>query len=389
MRSPYGVVTLSTPSLFFGESMRYEESIDFDNLYRAMRKCRNGVAWKDSVARYTADGLKETYRLRQELLTGTYHIRPYHNFIVTDPKRREVMATQIRDRQFQRALCDSYLYEQITKGFIRDNYACQRGRGLDDAFNRMDAHLHRYYREHGSNEGWVLKCDIHHYFAETSHDVAKRAVRKRVPDDGVYNAVAQIIDSFGGDKGIGLGSQVSQLIQLAVLDDMDHFIKERLHIKHYLRYMDDFILIHDDKDYLQYCLSEIKKHLSALGLALNKKTAIFPIKQGITWLKWRFILTDTGKVIRRLPRKSYYHERRKLTSMKPMVDAGKLPLSTPFDSLQSWIGGAKRGDTKAEIRCMILFFEGLYGVKYTTLLPEHQYHPEDDPYSDYECIPDG
>ena len=352
--------------------MGYEESIGFGNLYRAMRKCRNGVAWKDSVARYTADGLKETYKLRQELVTGTYRIRPYHNFIVTDPKRREVMATQIRDRQFQRALCDSYLYEHITKGFIRDNYACLRGKGMDDALDRMDVHLHRFYRKHG-NSGWVLKCDVHHFFAETRHSVAKAAVRKRIPDDGVYNAVCQIIDSFGGDgKGIGLGSQVSQLIQLAVLDDMDHFIKERLRIKHYLRYMDDFILIHEDKAHLQFCLEEIKKHLSALGLCLNKKTAIFPLKQGIVWLKWRFILTNTGKVVRRLPRKSYYRERRKLTRMKPLVDAGKLPISTPFQSLQSWIGSAKRGDTKDEIRRMIQFFEGLFGVKYETLLPGHR-----------------
>lgn len=359
MRSPYGVVTLFTPS-FFGESMGYAESIEFGNLYRAMRKCRNGVAWKDSVARYTADGLKETYRLRQELLTGSYRIRPYHEFVVTDPKRREVMATQIRDRQFQRALCDNYLYEQITKGFIRDNYACQRGRGLDDALDRMDAHLHRYYRKHG-NTGWVLKCDIHHYFAETSHDVAKRAVRKRVPDDGVYNAVCQIIDSFGGDKGIGLGSQVSQLIQLAVLDDMDHFIKERLHVKHYLRYMDDFVLIHDDKDYLKYCLEEIEGLLSALGLTLNGKTGLFPLKQGITWLKWRFILTDTGKVIRKMSRKNYYREQRKLRRMKRLIDAGELPLSTAQDSLTSWIGNAKRGNMTAEIRSMIQFYENLFG----------------------------
>ncbi len=351
-------------AVLFGESMGYADSIEFGNLYRAMRKCRNGVAWKDNVARYTADGLKETYRLRQELLTGSYRIRPYHEFVVTDPKRREVMATQIRDRQFQRALCDSYLYEQITKGFIRDNYACQRGRGLDDALNRMDAHLHRFYRKHGSNDGWVLKCDIHHYFAETLHSVAKAAVRKRVPDDGVYNAVAQIIDSFGGDKGIGLGSQVSQLIQLAVLDDMDHFIKERLHIKHYLRYMDDFILIHEDKDYLQYCLAEINKHLDALGLTLNGKTGFFPLKQGVMWLKWRFILTDTGKVIRKMNRKNYYREQRKLRRMKGLIDAGKLPLSTAQDSLASWIGNAKRGNMNNEIRRMILYFETLFGVKY-------------------------
>ena len=332
----------------------FEKATTFDALYKALRACRQGVMWKDSTARYAADALKETYKLRREILDGTYRIRPYTHFIVTDPKRREVMATNIRDRQYQRALCDSYLYEQITHGFIRDNFACQKGRGVDDALDRMDAHLHRYYRHHGA-AGWVLKCDIRSYFASTSHEVAKAAVAKRVPDERVCRAVYDIIDSFG-ETGIGLGSQISQLIELAVLDDLDHYIKEKLQVRHYLRYMDDFILIHQDREYLAHCLEQIRSKLSGIGLELNDKTALFPLSHGIKWLQWRFLLTETGKVIRRMGRKNITRERRRLNNMHRKG----LPRTVAEESLRSWKAGAERGNTRGAVIRMKTYLDALY-----------------------------
>lgn len=112
----------------------------------------------------------------------------------------------------------------------------------------MTTHLRRYYNEHGT-DGWVLKCDIYHYFQSIRHDIAKAAIYKRVTDKAIAARACEIVDSFG-EIGLGLGSQVSQLVALAVLDDLDHFIKERLRVKHYIRYMDDFILVHEDKAFL-------------------------------------------------------------------------------------------------------------------------------------------
>ena len=133
----------------------------------------------------------------------------------------------------------------------------------------MTAHLRRYYIAHGC-DGWVLKCDIRHYFQSIRHDVAKAAIRKRVTDTQIAERACEIVDSFG-KIGLGLGSQVSQLVALAVLDDLDHFIKERLRIKHYIRYMDDFILVHEDKEYLRQCKKEIEARLFALGFSSTIK----------------------------------------------------------------------------------------------------------------------
>lgn len=339
--------------------MDYQDIISFDRLYDGLRKCKRGTTWKDGTAIYCANGLKNTYRLRQRLLKKTYKIGAYKRFVITDPKRREVMATWITDRQFQRSLCDNYLYDALTRSLIRDNFACQVGRGVDDALDRMEVHLHRYFRRHGA-DGWVLQCDIHHYFPDTPHETAKAAVAKRVKDPDVRQAVYQIIDSFDGEVGIGLGSQVSQLVQLAVLDDMDHYIKECLREKHYLRYMDDFVIVSNNKEHLQEDLRQIRRIVEGLGLELNKKTCIYPLCQGVAWLKWRFVLTPSGKVIRRMNDRNIAKMRRKLRRMKAQCDAGKMSPDVPRESLRSWTANARRGNTRQAVRAMQRYYRELF-----------------------------
>lgn len=335
-----------------------DDAVTFKELYKGLKKSCCNVRWKDSVTGYEANVLKNTYLLRQSLLDGTYKISGYQRFKVHEPKEREIVATRLKDRQFQRSLCDNVLYPQITRSFIRDNCACQRGKGVDDALDRLTVHLRRYYFKHGPN-GWALKCDIRHYFAETPHDVAKAAIRKRLTDQRAAYYTDAIIDSFGGDKGIGLGSQVSQITELAVLDDLDHYIKERLRIKHYLRYMDDFILIHEDKSVLRAALAEIEKRLSALGMTLNNKTQILPLKNGVLWLKWCFVLTDTGKVIRKICMKSVVRERRKLRKMAKLAVAGRIPVAAITESFITWKAHAQRGNCRKIVADMQKLYDKL------------------------------
>lgn len=329
----------------------YEEIISYDCLKEGLRKSCLGVMWKDSIARYRMNAVKNTCLLRRDLLNGTYKIQPYYVFHIHEPKDREIVATRIRDRQFQRSLCDNYLYEAVTRGFIHDNCACQIGKGVTFANKRLGVHLRRYYNQHGA-DGWVLQCDIAKYFPSTPHDTAKAAIRKRVSDDRVYQHIADIIDSFGGDKGIGLGSQASQLIELAILDDLDHYIKERLRIRHYIRYMDDFLLIHHDRAVLENALTGIRRQVESLGLTLNRKTHIFPLRQGIRFLRWRFILTDTGKIVRRMDRRSIVKERRKIGKLGAKVGQGMLPERKLTESYQSWRAHAAQGNTKGIIHQM-------------------------------------
>lgn len=335
----------------------------FDNLYKGLKdSCRN-VRWKSSVVSYELHGLRNTYNLRRDLVNGKYKIQPYQHFTIHEPKRREITATRIRDRQFQHSMVDNYAYGQLTKSFIHDNCACLRGHGVDYCLRRMTRHLRRYYLECG-NDGYALKCDIHHFFQSIPHSVAKAAIRKRISDDFTVERICEIIDSFDGDNGIGLGSQVSQLVALAVLDDLDHFIKEKLHIKYYIRYMDDFVLIHNDKDYLKYCRSEIEKQLNSIGLELNRKTGILKLSQGVKLLQWRFVLCNSGRILKRMDKKKISKQRRRIKKLYAKEIKGEVPQGTCNQSMQSYMANARRGDSFYVRKKVAAYYYEMSGAKY-------------------------
>lgn len=349
---------------------QYRKAIQFGQLRIALAKCCRNVRWKPSVTGYEHNAQKNTFTLARSLENGRYKIDKYQRFMVYEPKKREIVATRLKDRQFQRSLCDNVLYDAITRHFIADNCACLRGRGVDYALNRLTCHLERYYRAQRKAAGnpalpflaggWVLRCDVRHFFDSIPHNVAKAAVAKRVKDREAARRVYEIIDSFGDERGIGLGSEVSQLVALAVLDDLDHLIKEQLHIRQYIRYMDDFILIHPDKEYLRKCLAIIQEHLTGLGLELNKKTTMHPLAQGVTFLHWRFILTDTGKVVRKIDKAKISRERRKLRKLKALIDAGRLTMDQVRDNYRSFAANVQRGHTRSILLQMDQYYKNLF-----------------------------
>ena len=337
----------------------FDDAMTYKNLRRALNRCCRDVRWKDSVVGYELHAPQHTHALRESIYNGTYKISPYQIFTIYEPKKREIVATRIADRHVQMALCTGGLYDDIVEHFIADNGACQIGKGTDYTINRLKKHMSKHYRDHGK-DGWILKMDVHHFFPSTRHDVAKAAIRKRVSDPRACQMVCDVIDSFGGDVGIGLGSQISQLVELSALDDIDHFIKERLRIKHYVRYMDDMIIIHEDKEYLKYCLGEIEKKLSEIGLELNKKTTMYPLKQGAKFLQWRFILTNTGKVDMKLDGLKMGKERRRLKKMLLKEAAGEYAPGTSLARLNAWCANADRGNTYYRQQRMISYY---YKVK--------------------------
>lgn len=314
---------------------------DFDNLYVAMNRCKKGVIWKDSVAGWVKNSIRNCRKLEESLFCGKYKIDSYTVFVIYEPKRRVIVSTRFKDRVFQRSLCDNYLTKEISRHFIYDNGACLKGKGTDFSRKRLCCHMQKFYRKH-NNSGYVLKLDLHNYFGSTHHSVAKASMLKRLNSKWAYDEVCRIIDSFNQgetpDVGLGLGSQVTQLIQLAVLDDLDHYIKEKLKIKHYVRYMDDFVLLHEDKSYLRYCYSEIVKKIEKLGLELNaKKSQLFPIKQGIKFLGFRFNIADGGKIIKKILPEKIKKERRKLRKQVQLVKIGKLSRESVDDGFRAWV----------------------------------------------------
>lgn len=342
---------------YFDEAMRY------GNLRKALNRCCRNVRWKDSVVGYELHAAQNTHKIMDEMRKGTYRLQPYQAFTIYEPKERHILATRIRDRQVQMALCECGLYEDFTEHFIYDNCACQKGKGTDFTLKRVKTHLRRFYLKHGRN-GWVLKMDVHHFFPSTRHDVAKAAVRKRISDPKACEYVCRVIDSFGGDVGIGLGSQISQLVELAVLDDLDHFIKEQLRIRHYVRYMDDLILFHESRDYLVMCREKIEQELNRIGLELNSKSTIYPIRQGVKFLQWRFLMSDTGKISMKLSSKKMGKQRRRLKKILHKEAEGDYAEGTAMTSLVAWRANAARGNAyNQEIRMKNYYYTVKAGIK--------------------------
>lgn len=339
----------------------FEKVYDFESLYRAYRKARRGKRWKEAAAKFEVNLLEAIHLLSRMLEAQTYKPSPYHSFKVYEPKERVVMSNSYKDKVVQHSLCDNVLLPQIQKAWIYDNYASQEGKGTHFGLGRLAEFMRSYYRKNGV-QGWILKGDIAKYFYSIRHDVLKEQIRRYVTDPGVLWLVDMIIDSTEG-VGIPIGNQSSQIFALLYLSDLDHFIKERLQIKFYGRYMDDFYLIHPDKEYLQYCRAEIEKKVEALGLRLNQKTQIYPLAHGIDFLGFHTYLLPSGKVIRKVRRKSKNNVRRKLKKMQGLVEAGKIPASVPAQSYQSWRGHASKGNCHHLIEKMDGFYNDLFRKK--------------------------
>jgi hypothetical protein len=134
--------------------------------------------------------------------------------------------------------------------------------------------------------------------------------------------------------GLPLGNQTSQWFALYYLDGIDRQIKEKLQVKYYSRYMDDFVLLHHDKKYLQKCLAEIRGICeNELKLELNEKTQIFPLKNGVDYLGWHFYITDSGKIIRKLRTSKKKNLKRRFRKMARdyhnwIIDPGEIKRQT-------------------------------------------------------------
>ena len=269
-------------------------------------------------------------------------------FYVFEPKKRLVQAPSFKDKVVLHAITDNVLYDAITRSFIRDNYASQKGKGTHDGLGRLRWAMGDYYRKHGNADGWVLKADIHHFFASIDHDLLKRKLivlfEKRNLDFEILDLLFTYIDTTAG---LPLGYQTSQLFALMFLDEFDHAIKERFGVRYYGRQMDDFFIIDESKERLQGLLRDIRTIVGGLGLELNNKTAIFPLRNGIDFLGFHAYLTDTGAVVQRLRRDSIDRMKGRIKYWRTAYPAGEVTKDEIKDSWTAWDAHAAHGDTHA------------------------------------------
>ena len=327
--------------------MTYNEIFTYQNLLKAhldARKCKRS---KEDVILFEQSLSFNLWFLYHKLQNRTYQISGYHKFMIYEPKKREIQALLYKDRVVQHALCDNYLYPLLTKRFIYTNCACQKFKGTDFALDTLTGYLTSFYKKHGK-AGYILKADIHHYFPSINHEILKSTISKPVDDPDILSLLYHIIDSFNGDTGLGIpmGNQTSQLFALYYLDPLDRLCKEKLGIKYYIRYMDDIIILYEDKERLKSVYAQMRDLTeNSLKLEFNQKTQIFPIKNGVEFLGWHFYIGDTGKIYRKLKNQSKKRYKNRMKKLADDYSSGICTLEEVKRTFPGYNGHLSRGNT--------------------------------------------
>lgn len=391
----------------------FERFCSFDALYdSSYRVCRN-VRWKDSTINFEENRIETILQTEADLRACEYKQLVFSCFsIIERGKPRDIRACHINDRLVQNALCEQSLLPELTPKFIYDNCATLKNRGIDFALARVKKHLQQAHRTYGlENDFFALRIDIRKYFDSIDHKALKQIAKKVIKDPQVYELCSYLIDTFSfkltkdkvpvpgkqyyitkkhkyiradiqsfrsgckyyeyEEKSLGLGSQTSQLFALLTLNEVDHFIKEELHIKFYGCYMDDLYLLHNDSKYLAKCKRKIEEKLKEIGLSLNqKKTTIsritpIPPKEKVhetpfKYLKWNFYLTTTNRVIQIPFAKKIAHQRRKLRKMQHLWLQGKILTSEIQKSYQGWRAHISKGTCFYIVQDMDNYFRSLF-----------------------------
>lgn len=325
--------------------MMKEYITDVDQLYVAMMKCKKGVSWKPTVKSFVLNSEENLLRMQKQHENGAWKNGKTKTVLITYPKRREALSIPFKDRVYQRSINDNALYPQMTRGFIYANCACQAGKGTDFARKLIKKYLWNYYCNNGT-DGWVVQIDVHGYYLHMRHEDVESQIEKAVDVDTAKMACEVLRDQYAGTTGYNPGSQMVQIAGIALLNKIDHRIKEQLHVKKYIRYMDDLWALVETREKAEEVYNDIKTQLKIYGLTLNeKKSHITSLRDGFLFLGFYYRITETGKIIMTLNPESTKHERKTVTRMIRKEEKGELREEKIKEHHASWENNASKGNT--------------------------------------------
>jgi RNA-directed DNA polymerase len=331
----------------------YSQVWAFDNLYAAYRAARKGKRGKAPAATFEFNQEANLIHLQEELRTQTYRPGPYHSFYIGEPKRRLISAAPFRDRVVHHALC-RVMEAIFERRFIADSYANRVGKGTHRALDRCTYFARR--------RRYALQCDVRQFFPSIDHQILQRILARPIADEGVMWLIRRILESgvgvlseeyemrwFPGDdllaplrpRGLPIGNLTSQFWANCYLNELDQFIKRELKVRCYLRYVDDFLLFHDDKRQLGKWRREIIAFLQTLRLTLHEERAhVRPVTEGIPFLG--FVVYPSHRRLKRAKGLAY---RRRLKRLVEDYALGHGEAEDLKASIQGWINHARYGDT--------------------------------------------
>ena len=364
------------------------ELIDANNLYEAVKCSIRTAKWKASSQRFEYEWLLHVAKIQQDIANHNYKTGEKSLFITRERgKTRLIRGNCIPDRVVRHALCDNILMPQLEKYLIYDNAASQTGKGVDFARRRVREHLHAYYRKHGS-KGYVLLTDFSKYFDNIQHDIVYQIVAEKISDPTALEVLREVIDSMSVDvsymsdqeyaeclqtkfdsvkhadlflqngrpgkklmrKSVCVGDQTSQVFGIFLPYMIDNYCKIVQGMTHYIRYMDDIMIIHGSKDVLRSVMDGIRKEASKLGIFINeKKTVIVPIDRPFRFLQNSYYLTGTGRVVERINPAKITRMRRRIKKLKTKEETGELDAGYTYEVAYSWLCAHCKSMSKLQI----------------------------------------
>ena len=383
-------------SIGYSNERGYKRDILFNanNLYEAFLKAKKPSFWKEKTQRYEMNLLPNLARLQEELMTQSYELKGATYFILNERgKTRLIQNENIENRIVKHCLCDDIINPTLQRYLIYDNGASIKGRGISFTRQRLLTHLRRYYATNKTNEGYILLIDFSKYYDNIRHDILKLEMEQRFKDDKVIlNLINEIIDSSKVDvsymneeeyktciddvfnyleymkldksklngtkymaKHLNIGDQFSQSAGIYYSYLIDNYIKIVKSVKFYGRYMDDSYIIHKDKQYLIDLLNDLVEYTSKLGIHINlKKTRIVKLSDYFKFLQFTYALTDTGRVIVKINKKTIIRNRRKAKKLINIVSKQEF-----IDWVKSWYNAYSRYMSRQQKRNIKLFYINL------------------------------
>lgn len=349
--------------------------INADQLIKAYGRLRKASGWKASTQRFEINLLSEAANLLHDVRTGEYKPGKGKSFILNEQGRlRLIRALEPRDMILEHALCDNILNPTLQPYIIHDNGASMVGKGISFTRRRFEQHLHKFYRQYG-RDGYILKIDFRKFFDNIRHDVLLKEFAEHIPQetiellklilqnnavdvtgfedkytmDNIYNALEH--HTAGGKlegktilhKSLAIGAPISQIAGIYLPHRIDSWCKTVKGCKFYHAYMDDRIIIHHDKQFLRQILADIMQIAETVGIHINsRKTQIIKLTRPFVFLKTRYFLTDTGKLIKKIPKDVVKRQQRKMRKMARLAAEGQITLKEFQTQYKSWRGDKKR-----------------------------------------------
>jgi retron-type reverse transcriptase len=310
---------------------KFEDIISLENLLEAWKEFIVGKRSKKDVQTFSMNLMDNIFSLHNDLIHHTYTHGGYQAFKINDPKPRDIHKATVRDRLLHHAIY-RILYPFFDKTFIADSYSCRNKKGTLRAINKFRSYFRKVSRNN-TKTCWVLKCDIRKFFANIDHKTLIGILKEYIPDENIIKLLENVIDSF--TSGLPLGNLTSQLFVNIYMNKFDQFIKHKLKAKYYIRYADDFVILSEDKKWLENFIHKISEFLkSELKLELHSdKISLKTVSSGVDFLG--MVNFSNHRILRTKTKKRMF---KKLHEYTKLLQNNLISEENFNQSLQSYLG---------------------------------------------------